>query len=180
MSEIEEKKFEKMIPMQSVLGREFLALQANRDRERIKFESSHDKMGINTHPYRAAEIALSNFLITMIPLIEKSKESLAGAESRIEVFEDKAKEEMRIDRRSQRIIWTRFTLDRYREIAKPVKKKIRMYHPGLWVDMISAWRDFKKEIKRWEFGGMPYDGSQAMNSMIDFQIKCRLVGAAND
>jgi hypothetical protein len=185
MSEEQELQFAKLAPQKSVLGREFLALVAERDKQKLLFESAPDKMDYDTTPYRRAGIALGRFLDDMIPLVIKHAYKVEDARTTLERAEAKAQytdyHGIKLDRRSHQIIWTRFAIERYRlAIAKKDRKKFKMYHPQLWRELGEAWQEFRREIKRWQFGGMPYDGSQAMHSMISFQVKARLLASAND
>lgn len=184
--EDQERHFERLIPMRSALGREFLALQSERNKQRMKFESATDKLAYDTIPYRRSEIALGRFLDDMIPLVSKHLEKMKTAQVGMDRAEEDAKYPLfglgiRIDRRSEQIIWTRFAIERYRAVIAPdYRKKYKMYHPALWSDLRSAWREFRKQIKRWQFGGQPFDGSQAMHSMIAFQLKARLIASCDD
>jgi len=181
-----ETKFLKLVPMKSVLGREFLALQAERDKQKTSFESAEDKMAADTTPYRRSELALEKFLEVTLPLVMAAHMKLDESLPRLEVAQQKAqmgfeKHSIRINRRDEMIIWTRFAIERYRELLpKKSRKQLKAYHPGLWHDIGIAWKEFRQEIKRWQYGGQPYDGSQAMHTMIAFQLKCRYLGVAND
>lgn len=186
MSEEQEKYFEKLVPMKSPLGREFLALQTERNKQRDIFGACADKMAADTMPYRHSEIALGRFLDDMIPLITKHNQILAPAKAGLFMAEHDAKNplfgpKLRIDRRSERIIWTRFLIERYRQfVTKEKLKMVRRYHPHLWHDLRQAWREFRKEILIWQSGHQPYDGSQAMHLMLAVQVKARLLASAND
>lgn len=184
MSYEQEELFKKICPMKSVLGREFLALQSERNKQRESFGSSADKMGHDTGPYRRSDMALNRFLDEMIPRILDVEEKLKEAKPKIEIAEHRAQDNKHgivIDRRSEQIIWTRFAIEQYRLlIPKKSRKKLKAYHPGLWNDLGQAWTAFRNEIKRWQFGGQPFDGSQAMHTMLKFQVKTRLLVAAND
>lgn len=186
MSQDQEKYFERLVPLKSALGREFLALQAERDKQKMIFESSPNKMAADTLAYRRSEIALGRFLDDMIALVTKHQEKLAPAKLGLAMAEEDAKNPLfgpplHIDRRSERIIWTRFAIERYR-IALPQKdwKFMKACHPGLWSELRQAWRDFRNEIRIWQRGHQPFDGSQAMHTMIAFQIRARLLACAND
>ena len=182
----DEIKFAKLVPLKSVLGREFLALQTERDKQKLAFESAPNKMDVDTTAYRRAEIALEKFLEAMLPPVMATLLKLENARERLEIAEAKAQNNeyghgIVLDRRSMQIIWTRFAIERYRlALPKKERKRLKAYHPGLWHDLGTAWLAFRKEIKRWQFGGQPYDGSQAMHSMIAFQVKARLLASAND
>lgn len=186
MSEQQEKQFEHVCPLKSALGREFLALQSERNKHRQTFEASPDKMAADTLAYRRSEIAMGRFLDDMIPLVMEYQEKMKTVKIGMERAEYAAKNpmwgsELKIDRRSEQIIWTRFAIERYR-LAVP-KKDRRLYkrcHPKLWQELGQAWAAFRSEIKRWQQGRQPYDGSQAMHTMIAFQMKARLLAASND
>jgi hypothetical protein len=184
MSE-QETLFEKMVPMKSVLGREFLSLQSERDKQKAAFEASKDPLAVDTQPYRRAGIALEKFLESTLPLVMAAQLKLQEAKEGLETAEEKAQRNnshgIVLDRRSIQIIWTRFALERYRAVLpKTERKKLKAFHPGLYQDIGQAFKKFRFEIKRWQYGGQPFDGSQAMHSMIAFQLKARLLGAAND
>lgn len=186
MSIEQEKQFGNLVPSKSALGREFLALQAERDKQKLLFESDPNHMACDTLSYRRAEIALARFLDDMFPLVVRYANKVEEARTRIELAEAKAQyadygHGIHLDRRSHQIIWTRFAIERYRfAIQKKDRKRFKMYHPILWKELGAAWQEFRHEIKRWQFSGMPFDGSQAMHSMISFQVKARLLASAND
>jgi hypothetical protein len=184
MTEPQEKQFEHICPMKSALGREFLALQSNRNKCRQEFESSPDKMAADTLVYRRAEIALGRFLDDMIPKIIACQSKLEDSRENLEIAEEKAQRNTHgivLDRRSEQIIWTRFAIERYHlAIPKSDRKMFKRYHPQLWKELGEAWQTFRSEIKRWQEGRQPYDGSQAMHNMIAFQLKARLLACAND
>jgi hypothetical protein len=186
MSEEQEKHFEHICPLKSALGREFLALQSYRNKCRQEFESSPDKMAADTLAYRRSEIALGRFLDDFIPVVMKYLEDMKTGKIGLDRAEYAAKNpmwgrELKIDRRSEQIIWTRFAIERYRiAIPKKDRKKLRMYHPQLWKELGEAWQTFRAEIKRWQSGRQPFDGSQAMHEMLAFQMKARLLASAND
>ena len=186
MSIEQEKYFEHLVPLKSPLGREFLALQFERDKQRKIFESSPEKMAADTLAYRRSEIALGRFLDDMIALLNKHQEKLSLAKEGLDRAEYDAKNplwgpQLTIDRRSQRIIWTRFVIERYRQFVTPeILKMVRRYHPHLWHELRQAWREFRKEIMIWQSGHQPYDGSQAMHLMLDVQVKARILASAND
>lgn len=180
-----EKEFEKLVPLQSLLGREFLGLQSARNKEKQMFESANNKMGFNTQAYRLTEMALRKFLEDWYWRVLAAKEKLEGARERLENAEQKVQNNafghgITLDRRDIQKIWVRFALERYRLFAKPLKKTYRRYHPGMWKDLLACWKEFNREIKKWMFGGQPFDGSQAMSNMIAFQVKCRLIASIND
>jgi hypothetical protein len=182
----QEKHFEHLIPMKSALGREFLALQAERDKHRRIFEIEPHKMSADTLSYRRSEIALGRFLDDMIPLVMDYLEKLKTAGPGLARAEESAYQPMwgkplHIDRGSEIIIWTRFAIERYRATLPAVlRKKARAYHPVLWKELGCAWKEFRKEIRDWKNGRQPFDGSQAMHLMIAFQVKVRLLACAND
>ena len=183
MSIKQEKEFERLVPMRSVLGAEFLGLQKELNKQRTAFESCKDRMGYDTISYRRAEITLGRFLDDFIPLIHKANAVLAPSKERLEIAEAKLQNKDRgivLTRKMTKRIWIVFALERYRLFAKPLKKEFKKYHPGMWKDLLVAWSVFRKEVNRWMYGGQPYDGSQAMAYMIDFQIKCRLMSSIND
>lgn len=185
MCEEQEKIFERIAPLQSVMGREFLALQTARNKEKNKFEESKDKMGFDTQPYRRSEIALGRFLNDMIPRVLAAREKLEDARESLEIFEEKAQRNnyhgIIVDRKSAVIIWTRFAIEKYRTLLpKKSRKQLKMYHPGLWKELGQSWKEFRSEIRQWRYGGQPYDGSAAMHKMIAFQMKCLSLAVSND
>ena len=186
MSIEQEKQFEHLVPMKSVLGREFLALQAERDKCKLEFEASPDKMAADTLAYRRSEIALARFLDDMLKRILETKPRLDDARERLEIAEAKAQNNshghgINLDRRSMVIIWTRFAIDRYRlHVSKDTRKQVKQWHPELWKELGNRWMEFRKQLKKWQFGGQPFDGSQAMHSMIAFFTQAHQIKASND
>lgn len=166
--------------MRSVLGREFLALQSERNKQKQLFESAPQKMAADTLSYRRAEIALGRFLDDMIPRITKANFSLLRTQSRLDLTESKAKDKIQMSRQDAKIIWHNFATERYQILVDPYKATFKKYHPSLLQELDNKWNVFEKELDRWVFGGQPFDGSQAMSTMIDFQIQCRLLAAHND
>lgn len=182
----QEKEFEKLVPLKSILGREYEALKTERHKQKSLFEESLDKMAYDTAPYRRANISLGRFLGDMLSLLHKTLPKIILAKTALEVAEAKAQNNeyghgIELHRRSHQIIWTRFAIERYRlAIPKKERKRFKIYHPELWRELGQAWMDFRREIKRWQFSRIPYDGSQAMHLMIAFQVKARLLASAND
>lgn len=183
MSEEQERYFSKLVPMRSLLGREFLTIQAERNKQRQIFQSSPNKMAADTLAYRRAEIALGRFLDDMIPRVEKADVTLLGIQDKLKAIEDKAKDPVRgisLNRQDVKTIWNNFAIERYNFFAHPLKAQFKKYHPSAWKELEESKNKFENELNRWVFGGHPFDGSQAMNDMLDFQLKCRLVAAHND
>ena len=180
----QEKQFEHLVPFKSVLGREFLALQAERNKQRSFFESAKDKMDFDTTPYRRSEIALGRFLDDMIPLVIKGQAVLAESGDRLSVAEEKILYSpiwgIKADRRSLRVIWMNFAFERVSLALPKPRRQFRIYHPVLWHTLVSLCKKFRDESRRWTYGGQPFDGSRAMHAMIDFQLQARLLGSVND
>lgn len=168
--ESEEKIFQHLVPLWSALGREFAMLRSERNHHRMAFETAKDKMAFDTSALRCSEIALSRFLSDMIPMVQQHK-----------IQQEKVfKSTSQVERRSERIIWTRHAIESYKSmVPKGDKRKLKMYHPSLWQEVGRAWKEFKDEIKRWQGGQQPFDGSQAMSKMMFFQVKVRLLASAN-
>ena len=180
MSDKEEKYFQQICPMKSCLGREFLTLSAERDKQKSVFESVKNKMDFDTQPYRRSEIAVSVFLTYTLPLIDNYNRKVPlSSHQNLELMTGRSRPS--IDRQSERIIWVRFAIERYRELIHTEdKKKYRMYHPVLWKELHDSARMFWKEISKWVYGHQPFDGSQAMHSMINFQVAVRSLACANE
>lgn len=186
MSAETEKQFERTVPLRSVLGNEFLALQKERNHQRKRFEECMDKMAYDTIPYRRSVITLSRFIDEMLPQIIKYTDDMKQSGEGLNRAEMDARNPLWqgpliMDRRSERIIWTRFAIERYyAALPKTTRSQLRKYHPSLWTDLRSAWKKFRSDIHLWQNARMPYDGSQAMRSMIHFQITARLAASVND
>lgn len=182
MTEYQEKEFEKIVPLRSLIGREFLALQVERDKQKLLFESSNNKMGYDTQPYRRSEIALGRFLDDMLPRVIDNKPALTRAAEGLARAEANLKNKCLMDRKSEQIIWTRFAIERLRLKlpSKSVLKKIHSYHPSLCRNVKESWKEFQSELRIWKNGGQPFDGSQAMHLMFAFLMKAGLMVSAND
>lgn len=183
MSQEQEKYFEKLVPLRSLIGREFLALQSERNKQRQIFESSPQKMSADTLSYRRSEIALGRFLDDMIRAVEKADFSLLGTKEKLEIAEAKAQGDVHgivLKRKEIKTIWRNFAVERYQLFAEPLKQTFKKYHPSLWRELDEAFKKFELELDRWVFGHQPFDGSQAMSNMIEFQVKCRLIASHND
>lgn len=183
--EIEEQSFEQLVPVKSVLGREFQSLKKERQKQQDAFERSTDKMGYETSPYRMANLATERFIREWLPRVERAyvvlgnqaKENMLNHESATLRWEFGLKTP--VDRRTEARIWQHFALSRYRDHRQLVSR-CKIYQPNLVDKIRKAWRHFRKESMIWKYGGTPWDGSRAMHAMLDFILQVDLLAAVND
>jgi hypothetical protein len=178
-------EFETLVPPRSLLGRELKALLKERDKQEALFDLAIDKMDYETSPLRRANCAIERFIDNWLPrvqsaLVRVEAESLVRFNARQDsVLMWEYGTPTPVDRRSEATIWARHALDRFREV-RPAMRRAKMYHPHVLVELLSAWKVFRHELRLWKYARVPFDGSQAMASMLQFFMRLDLLGAVND
>jgi hypothetical protein len=177
----QEAELESLVPTKSVLGREWNALKSERDKQRHAFESAPDKMDYNTLLYRRSNFACQRFISEMLPRIIEAKKSL-GSRAVESLEKHQERNEIKLDRKDTADIWSHFVLERIRKyISRQDRRRMKSYHPGVYSAVIVNLRSFRKELRRWTYGGsQPFDGSQAMSAMFKAILSLHLLEAAND
>lgn len=166
------EEFVKLVPMESVLGREFKGLRAHLETRKVEFESARDKMDYDTSAYRRANLALRRFLDEWIPRCQRAVPVLEQrAVERLALLEQQSlHNRVEWSRRSEARVWQHYALDHYRKNLPSKIRRVRWYNPNLVHALFKAWRIFRLETRRWKYERIPWDGSRAMHAMIRFIV----------
>jgi len=164
-------EFDALVPPKSLLGRELKALIKERDRQALAFDSASDKMQYDTSAYRRSSMAIERFLRQWLPRIREANARMADdAASRLAAHQESVLSHnygitTPVDRRTESRIWMHYTVERYR-LIRPSLARIRRYNPGVISELLMRLKTFRHELRLWKYARIPFDGSQAMASMI--------------
>lgn len=180
-------EFDKLVPAESVLGREFLLLKENLAVHKKAFEAAPDKMDYDTSAYRRGNMAIERFLREMLPLVRSAS---FVVNDRVQQMFDIQQGKMQasaissrridIDRRSEARIWQHYALDCYRQKLPHKMRRLRWYNPTLVHRLLKSWLNFRKEVRNWKYERMKWDGSRAMHAMFFFIVQVDLLAVSHD
>lgn len=180
-------EFEKLVPIESVLGHEFKLLKENVAKHKSAFESAPDKMDYDTSSYRRGNMAVERFLRDFLPLVRSASRVVTDrALEMLDIQQGKMqstsieKRRIDIDRLSQARIWQHYALSCYRQRLPRKMRRLKWYNPMLVMSLFKAWRTFRREIQAWKYSRVQWDGSRAMHAMFMFIVKVDELAASHD
>lgn len=179
------REFEALVPAKSLLGRELKALIIERDTQAGLFEAAAAPLTYDTSPYRRANMSIERFLRYWLPRVLETNLRLADEDTQQErlratsLLEYEYGTRVPVERRIEARMWAQYALNRYRK-AHPKLYRVRRYNPSLISELLLAWKTFRHEIRLWKYARSPFDGSQAMTSMMQVIVQLDGVNSFND